>query len=326
MKTRKIKIGVMGCANIALRSVIPAIKAMPEFELIAVSSRNINKARHFSDIFDCEGVEGYDNLLENVNIDAIYLPLPTGIHEEWVIKSLNAGKHLLVEKSVAEDLKSAERMINLANRSNLLLMENLMFQYHSQHSFVKDLINQDMIGDIRLFRSSFGFPPLDSGNIRYIKELGGGALLDAGCYPLKASQMFLDESLSVKASHLFIDKVKGVNVYGSAYLSNSKGSIAEIAFGFDNFYQCNYVIWGSKGKISVERAFTPTPDMKPKIILEKDGNKEEYFMDKDNHFINSLKEFHRSICSGDLEHHHKAILTQAELLGDIWSKSEKNYK
>lgn len=314
----------MGCANIAFRSMIPAIRSIPRWELTHIASRTMEKAKKFADEFSCLPVEGYENLLSIDDLDAIYMPLPTGLHGDWIPRCLESGKHVLAEKSLASTFDLTRSLVEMAETSGLLLMENYMFQYHSQHKFVKDLVENGEIGDIRLFRSSFGFPPLPEGNFRYDKSLGGGALLDACGYTVKASQLFLGSGLEVKAANLYVDEKKGVDIFGSAYLSSPENLVAEVAFGFDNFYQCNYEIWGSKGKITAERAFTPPPTFEPGIILEKQGFHKKYPASPDNHFVNIIKEFHRAIVEKDYENHRQAVLNQARLLEAIRSKSLNN--
>ena len=320
-----MNIGVIGCANIAMRSVIPAIKSISDFNLIGVASRTKEKAEEYASKFDCEAITGYDTLIERKDVDALYIPLPTGMHLEFVTKALENGKHVIAEKSLGMNYTEVEDMVNLAREKNLLLMENYMFEYHSQHKFVFELIRNNEIGELRLFRSSFGFPPLPKDNFRYNKLLGGGSLLDAAGYPIKASQIFLGTSVMVKASNLFIDEKLDVDIFGSAYISGENTIAAEIAFGFDNFYQCNYEIWGSKGKITAERAFTPQPNYSPKIILEKDNFRKEYLNEPDNHFVNILKEFVRAIKEKDFEYHYARLLNQAKLQEEIRLLSTKNF-
>jgi len=320
-----MNIGVLGCANIAFRSVIPAIKSIPDFNLIAVASRTLSKAQEYADKFECEAIEGYDNLIARSDIDVIYLPLPTGMHKEYVTKCLEAGKHVLAEKSLGMNYDEVKSMVELARSKNLLLMENYMFEYHSQHKFVFDLINNDEIGELRLFRSIFGFPPLPKDNFRYDKAMGGGSLLDAAGYPIKASQIFLGYDISVKAANLYYDKNLDVDIFGSAYLTGETGIPSEISFGFDNLYQCNYEIWGSKGKILAERAFTPQPNYSPKIVLQKDTETKEYLIEPDNHFVNILNEFNRAIEAKDFESHYKKLLSQAKLQDEVRNLSIKNF-
>ncbi len=313
----KLNIGVMGCAAIAERSMIPAIQQVEDFNLVAVASRSMAKAKLFADKFKCEAVEGYQNLLDRNNIDAVYMPLPTGLHHEWIIKTLKAGKHVLAEKSIAYDYNSAKEMIGLARENNLLVMEDFMFQYHRQHQFVFDLINKGEIGETRAFYAKFGFPPLPKYNFRYDDAVGGGALLDAAGYTVRAVQFVLGNDYEVKAANLKYDPATGTNIYGGAFMENGSGISAHISFGFDHFYQANYEIWGSKGKILVDRAFTPRLDFSPVIILEKQGEKQEFPIEPDNHFVGSLKEFYRAITQGDHEKHYGEVLAQSKALDDI---------
>jgi hypothetical protein len=317
---KKLKIGVIGCANVAERYMIPAIKAINEFELIAVASRTKEKAELFADKFSCEAVVNYSNLINRDDIDAIYIPLPTGLHEEWIMKALNKGKHVLSEKSLTTNYTSAKRIINEAETRQLLVMEDFMFLYHRQHSFVEKLIRADEIGDVHFFKSSFGFPPRSKDDIRYSKKLGGGALLDAGGYVVKAAQLFLGPDLTLGGAFLKYDRQLDVDIYGGAFLKNDKEQIAHISFSFDNYYQCSYEIWGSKGKITAERAFTPPVNFGPKIILEKQDHRQEFTIPPDNHFINILKEFHRAILEKDFHRHWNDALLQANLLDQIREK------
>lgn len=313
---KKLTIGVLGCANIAKRSVIPAILAIPELELVAIASRTLPKANEFAQLFNCEAVEGYQNLLDRKDIDAIYMPLPTGLHEEWVLKALDAGKHVLIEKSLAMNFASAQLMVKKAKEKGLLIMENFQFSYHGQHQFVKQLMADGKIGELRCFRSSFGFPPLVNDNFRYNKTLGGGALLDAAAYTVRASQLFLGNDLTVAASNLNYENTE-VDLFGGAYLQSKTGAFSEVAFGFDNFYQCNYELWGSKGKIIAQRAFTPSPDFKPTITLEIQGEVFNYEVDAENHFVSILNEFKRCIFDGDLEDKYTEVLNQSRLLQEL---------
>ena len=316
---KKLKIGILGCANIAKRSVIPALLTIHEFELVAIASRTKTKAKEFAAEFGGEAIEGYQNLLDRKDIDAIYMPLPTGLHEEWIIKALDAGKHILVEKSFAMNYDSAQMMVRKAKEKNLLIMENFMFLYHGQHNFVKQLMEDGEIGELRCFRSSFGFPPLANDNFRYNKELGGGALLDAAAYTIRASQLFLGNELTVAASNLNYNH-STVDIFGGAYLKSKTGIFSEVAFGFDNFYQCNYELWGSKGKITAQRAFTPAANFKPTITLEIQGKVFNYEVDAENHFVNILHEFKRCIFENDRDKKYIEILNQSRLLQELKDK------
>jgi NDP-hexose-3-ketoreductase len=316
---KKIRIGVMGCASIAERSMIPAIQTLTnEFELVAIASRTKEKAEKLATKFNCEAIVGYENIVNHQHIDALYLPLPSGLLHDWIPKCLNAGKHVYAEKSIALDSRIALEMIEIARSKNLVLMEGFMFQYHSQHKQVKELIKNGLIGEIRHFSASFGFPPLDNSNFRYDPNLGGGALFDAGAYPVRATFFMLGDQMEISGASLRRINSNNAALFGSAYFNGSNGVGASISFGFDNFYQCNYTLWGSIGKLTVERAFTPGPNLKPKIIVEKNINIQVIEADADNHFEKALVEFKLAISNdGKKEKHYTEIAQQSLTLYQI---------
>lgn len=313
MKTHRI--GVLGCANIARRMVIPAIKSIPTLELVAVASRAREKAEKFADFFGCEAVVGYEDLLARQDIDAIYMPLPTGLHLEWGCKALNAGKHLLLEKSLAGCYADAEKLAGLATANQLVLKENYMFEFHSQQKKVQELIST-RLGEIRLFRACFGFPPLNQDNFRYSKALGGGALLDAGGYVLKALDVFFPNwEVELKSAMLNYDP-SGVDLSGAGMLTihqNHDKIPVQVAFGFDNFYQCNIDIWGSKARLTTNRTFTAAPGFCPSVYLETPDGRENIECPADNHFVNLLQDFIFSIENKRTNREIKALLRQARL-------------
>lgn len=316
----RIRIGVIGCASIARRSVIPAILSLPDhFELVCVASRDIEKATDFADQFSCKAILGYEELL-NEDIDAVYIPLPTGLHDEWINKALLAGKHVYAEKSIADSFSGAKKMVDHAIANELALMEGYMFQYHSQHKLVKEFIDSGEIGEIRGFRSSFGFPPLSPDNFRYNSKIGGGALFDAAGYPLRATHFILGNDFEVMASSLYYNQESKTSIYGSAFLKGNKGLSAHISFGFDNFYQCNYELWGTKGKLIAERAFTPGPSFKPTITIEQQSGIKVITADADDHFVGAFMEFYNIIENPKgMQKHYDDILLQSSSLDKIKS-------
>lgn len=318
---KSIRIGVMGAANIAQKSVIPAIQATPGFELVAIASRTLEKAMPLAQRFNCEAIEGYDTLLNRSDIDAIYMPLPTGIHLEWVLKTLDAGKHVLVEKSLAMNYSEAQQMIAKAEEKQLVLMENFMFWFHNQHGIVQNLMEQGEIGELRQFRAQFGFPKLAATNFRYVKADGGGAILDTAAYTVKGAQMYLGFDLEVAGAQISIDPKTGVDLFGCATLVNKQGVSAQLSWGFDNYYQNNYEVWGNKGKITAERAFSPQPTFTPKLVLEQQDFRREYTVLADNHFIKILGQFHKNISEGTYQSALQEIGNQSKLLTQIWDKA-----
>lgn len=319
-----VRIGILGGAEGAQRLVIPSILTLPEYSLKAIVSRDKTKSTRLANLYNCHKEDSYENLVSRPDIDAIYIPLPVALHYFWAKKALDFGKHVLVEKSFTHDLDMASELVELATQKNLVVMENFMFLYHSQQTYVKGEVDSGLIGDVRCFRSSFGFPPLSRDNIRYKKELGGGSLLDAAAYPIRASQMFLGGSLTVSAATLFVDPQLDVDIFGGAFLTNNAGLFSEIAFGFDNFYQCNYEIWGSLGKITVHRAFTAGPNFLPQVTVEHQGKEHKIQLSSDNHAKNMLKEFSHAIINQEKRiRFYGEIIDQAKIIHEVRVKAKR---
>lgn len=325
---KPLKIGVLGVANIAQRSVIPAIQALPEhFELCSIASRTADKAQQAADHFQTTAFPSYQSLIDHPDLDAIYIPLPNSMHAEWVTAALERGLHVLVEKSLACTLQEANTLNQLAQQKQLALVETFQFQHHPQLTKIKELVEQGAIGELRCLRSSFGFPPFpDDDNIRYQKALGGGGLLDAGAYPIKIAQIFLGHDLEVNAANLWIDPDKQVDIWGGAHLSQKQGPhFAEIAFGFDHQYQCSLELWGSKGRLTTDRIFTAPPNFEARIELQSGMEKQTITVPAANHFCNMLLHFHKLVdntnCRTD-EYH--ANLTQARLVSEVFAKAKSN--
>ena len=312
----KIRIGILGCSDFATRVFLPNIKRLDQYDLVAIASRNFEKAQTVADKFGCLPIQGYTNLIHREDIDCVYIPLPTGIHYEWIMKSLKAGKHVLAEKSITENYTKTNEVIRLAKEKKCCVYENFMFLYHSQHEYALDLIDKGEIGEMRLFRGSFGFPEFKKeSNIRYKKQLGGGALLDAGAYTIKGASLYLGSGLEVIGSYLN-NLSKEVDYQGSASLKNSKGIVAQLAFGFDNYYQNMIEIWGSNGKITLTRAFTAAEGFMPEIIIEKQNHKSNIMLPADNQMKKLLIDFYESIGS-NYKKDFDSILQQSKLLTEI---------
>jgi len=202
----KIRIGIIGCSTIARNSTLPAILKSNNTKLEYIGSRSNNKALEFSKIFDCEKFGTYDDVINDENVDAVYISTPVGNHEEWVLKSAKAGKHILCEKSSTTSFDSAKKMVNTVKENNVRLMEGFMYRFHPSHQKVKKCINENTIGKVFLFSSKYGFPPISKDNIRYNKSLGGGILNDAGCYPINATRMLFESEPKSVFCDLIIDK------------------------------------------------------------------------------------------------------------------------
>jgi len=319
MEHKRIRIGVMGAAKIARRSVVPALLQLADrFELVAAASRDEAKARQFADEFACQPVKGYAALLARDDIDAIYMPLPTGLHAEWVGKAIAAGKHVYVEKSFASTASETEALVSAAQAHGVAVMEGYMFVYHRQQAVVADWVQQGLIGELRHFHGAFGFPPLPADDFRYDEVTGGGALMDAAGYPLRAAFHWLGDGLTVQGASLRRCPRTGTSLWGSAFLAHPSGLGASIAFGFDNHYQCRYELWGSKGKLVAERAYTPGPAFAPRLTLETADERRDVEIEPDNHFVGAWLAFAQAIADpARRADHYRQTLVQSRALQAI---------
>ena len=270
-KMKRLKFGIIGCSRIAKRSVIPAIIKSEIAELEIIGSRSIDKAKEFSNEFNCEKFGTYEDVISDDSVDVVYISTPINTHAKWSNKSTAAGKHVYVEKSSTYDLKSAIEMVESAKENNVRLMEGFMFRFHPQHQKVKELIKEGKIGEVKSFNGIFGFPAFPDGDIRY----ESGFLEDSGCYPICASRMIFDEEpISAFGKKFFEEKkfsngkVGNVDVSGSAILFYENGKTATISYVNGSYYQAKYEVWGTDGVISVDRAYSVPPDFTTKVTLQ----------------------------------------------------------
>jgi predicted dehydrogenase len=312
-----INVAVLGTASIAERFIIPTLAAHQKIGNIYIASRQYSKAKSLAQKFHAIPVEGYDNIFE-LPVQLVYIPLPNELHAHWIKKCLVAGMHVWVEKSLATNYKDIIELNNLAQDNKLVLLENFQFRFHSQNIYVKELIQSGAMGEIRAFRSSFGFPPFpNKKNIRYDNKLGGGALLDAGAYTLKATSFILGNGFKVRSATMMVNNAYNIDIYGNAYLENQQGLTSQVSYGFDNYYQCNYEVWGSKGRLKVLRAFTAPPGFRPELIIETNGKQEKKQLPPDNHFTNILNYLTDKIENPELFSEYDDNIEQARLIHEI---------
>lgn len=315
-----MRFGVLGCADIASRQLIPALDRAG-LPLVAVASRDPDKAARVADRFGCSAVAGYQQLLDRTDIDAVYIPLPVALHVPWAAAALLAGKHVLVEKSLTTDAVAARDLAKLAEKAGLLLMEDFMFLRHSSHRAVRELIEAGQIGEPRMFEAWFGIPPTDPGGIRYAAGLGGGALPEVGTYPVRAAQLYLGDAPEVVGAALRHDPGCGVDVAGSALLRDADGMTAHCGFGFEHSYRSGYAIWGSEGRLELDRAFTPPADHRPVLHLESGGRIRDRVLEPDDQFRNIVREFAADAGSAERRGVHRADIVRQAMLLDAVQRS-----
>lgn len=277
MKT--LRWGILSTAKIGLTKVIPAIQQAANCTVTGICSRNFTTAEQAADKLGIQKAYGsYEELLNDPEIDAIYNPLPNHLHVMWTIKALEAGKHVLCEKPIGLNTEEAEELVE-ATKSfpDLKVMEAFMYRHHPQWIKAKELVEAGEIGDLSTINSFFSYFNDDSNNIRNKADIGGGSLMDIGCYPVSLSRfIFNNEPLKVMSS-IQRDPIFETDRLTSAIMEFANGTATFTCSTQLSPYQ-RVIIYGTKGHIEIEIPFNAPPD-KPCKLWKTTGQKEEITFD-----------------------------------------------
>lgn len=289
------KIGILGAADIAFNRFLPALEKVQGVQCAGVASNSPDKLRRFVDKYNIHVYESYDEVIQDENVDCIYVPLPPVFHYEWAKKALLAGKHVFLEKPSTISAEQTRELAGLAGSMGLVLQENYMFQYHAQLADIEKIIASGELGKLRLVRTSFGFPRRAAGDFRYVKELGGGTMLDNGGYTIKLINRLLGKSTRLVASKLDYDEETGVDIFGTAEFMNADGVLAQAAFGMDCQYQCSLELWGSKGRLTTGRIYTTPDGFVPTALIETGAGSRSIELASCDAFEESIKMYLRAV-------------------------------
>lgn len=289
------KIGILGAADIAFNRFLPALEKVQGVQCAGVASNSPDKLKRFVDKYNIHVYESYDEVIQDENVDCIYVPLPPVFHYEWAKKALLAGKHVFLEKPSTISAEQTRELVGLAGSMGLVLQENYMFQYHAQLADIEKIIASGELGKLRLVRTSFGFPRRAGGDFRYVKELGGGTMLDNGGYTIKLINRLLGRSTRLVASRLDYDEETGVDIFGTAEFMNADGVLAQAAFGMDCQYQCSLELWGSKGRLTTGRIYTTPDGFVPTALIETGAGSRSIELASCDAFEESIKMYLRAV-------------------------------
>lgn len=334
-----IRIGIICPSEIAARRFLPALQKAENLCFVGVAIADKTEFKGATDaVIEAERAKAqtmidnygghlytsYHSLITAEEVDAIYLPLPPGLHFQWAKQALEAGKHILLEKPSTTSLADTTALIQLAREKNLAVHENYMFVFHRQIEEVNEIVASGEIGDVRLYRIDFGFPMRTANDFRYKKALGGGALLDCGGYTLKYATYLLGSSAKIEYARLSGIEGFEVDMYGSCALSNDKGQVAQVSFGMDNDYRCNLEVWGSKGTLRSGRILTAPEGFVPSYTISKNGEVTEGKLSADDAFLKSIQRFEACVaCSETREENYQILLKQAGLVDEFKEKAKQ---
>ena len=335
-----MNIGVLCPSEIAIRRFMPAMVQVEglHFAGIGVNSiserygdnlpqkseinnmleRENEKADVFINHYGGCKYKSYEDLISSKDIDCVYIPLPPALHYKWARKAIMSGKQVMVEKPATIFYRDTYDLVELARKKNVTLHENYMFIFHNQLDAIEDIIRRGEIGEVRLYRISFGFPKRAQSDFRYNKSLGGGALIDAGGYTVKYARRLLGNSASIAYAHLNYLDSYDVDMFGNAIMVNQQGVTAQIAFGMDNDYKCELEVWGSKGTLRTGRVLTAPVGFVPTVSIKKNTEIEERPLPADDSFKKSIEFFVATVNDPVLrERSYNSILEQAKLMDDF---------
>ncbi len=270
--TNPVRWGILSAANIGVKRVAPAIVASSNGQLVAVGSRNPQQAREaYAFAPDIHVYGDYQSVLDDAEIEAIYIPLPNSLHAEWTIKALRAGKHVLCEKPLAVTAEQGIRMVQTASETGRLLMEAFMYRFHPQTVWALEQVAGGRIGNVKLVHASFAFNvrsrPQD---IRLQAALAGGSLMDVGCYPVNFCRAVFGRTPIAVGARVYTPTEGEVERAASAVLDFGDGCFGLIDSNFELPTRQVGEIIGEEGSITIPLPFTPG-NIETIVILNTEG-------------------------------------------------------
>jgi len=229
--TEPVRFGLLSTARIN-QAILGGASGSARVEVVAVASRDAGRASSYAAEHGIGRAHGsYEALLEDDEVDAVYVSLPNSLHVEWSIRALEAGKHVLCEKPLTRRPAEAEEAFDAAEAADRFLMEAFMYRHHPQTLRLRELVDDGTIGELRLVRSAFSFPLTDLANVRMRPELDGGALMDVGCYCVSASRLLAGEPERVTGEQVLAGT--GVDVRFAGTMRFAGDVVAHFDCGFD---------------------------------------------------------------------------------------------
>jgi len=273
---KKVRWGVLSSAKIGLEKVIPAMQKGEYCEITAIASQNLERGKAAAAQLGIPQAYGsYEELLADDNIDAVYIPLPNHLHVPWTKKALEAGKHVLCEKPIGLNTAEAEDLLACAKKhSQLKVMEAFMYRHHPQWLKAQQLVNEGKIGNLLNIHSFFSYYNADPANIRNMAEIGGGGLMDIGCYCISLARfIFNSEPQRVLGKMEYDPEFKTDRLCSGLLDFGDQSSTFTCSTQLTSYQRVN--IFGTEGRIEIEIPFNAPPDQPCRIWHQQDEKLEE---------------------------------------------------
>ena len=292
---KPLQLGILSVSNFFQKKIAIPVQKSPMIQLAAIASRTGENAKQVAEKFDIPKAYGsYEALLSDETIEAVYLPLPNHLHAEWIKKTADAGKHILCEKPIALSAEEARESIDYAHSKGVKVMEAFMYRFHPQWQHVKELINMQEIGKPLAVHCFFGFNNTDPNNIRNIKEAGGGAILDIGCYAVSSSRFVLGAEPQRVVSLVHRDASFDTDVLTSGILDF--GTVrATFTVSTQVFPYQRVVVYGSGGNITVEVPFNAYSDVELLVTVTTSVGTREVWLPPTDQYILEFEAFAEAI-------------------------------
>jgi predicted dehydrogenase len=288
--------GVLSTAKIARNSVIPSMMTSAMCDIRAISSRSLEAARRVASELSIPKAYGsYEELLADPDIEAVYNPLPNHLHVPYTIKALEAGKHVLCEKPIAMTGVEAEELMSAATRfHHLVVMEAFMYRFHPQWDTVRRLMREGAIGEVKSIRAEFTYFNTDPANVRNQADIGGGGLLDIGCYTVDVCRFLLDRDPVVTHSIVELDPVFGTDRLAS-YVMDFDGVTAMGMCSTQLEHRQSVRLHGTTGTIDIAIPFNAANAQKRTIVLDSGGESRTIEFEECDQYVLQGEAFCRAV-------------------------------
>ena len=294
---RKIRWGILSTAKIGREKVIPGIQNSPNCSVVAISSRNPETANETAKLLNIEKAYGsYEELLNDPDIDAVYIPLPNHLHVEWTIKAMKASKHVLCEKPIGISSQEAIILLHESQKyPHLKVMEAFMYRFHPQWQKVKSLIDEGIIGEVKTVHSHFSYFNIDPRNIRNNIDVAGGALMDIGCYCVSFPRFLFDDEPCRVVSMIDRDPEMKTDRLTSAMLDFGTGKTSTFTCSTQLMPYQRVHIFGTNGQIEIEIPVNAPKDASTRIWVRTKNCSEEIVVDAVDQYSLQAYQFSKAI-------------------------------
>ena len=266
-----VRWGILGTAGIAESAFIPALHETGDGSTISVGSRDPERGRAWAEQHGVDrAVEGYDAVIADPDVEAVYVPLPNGLHADWTIAALEAGKTVLCEKPLCGTVEDTERVLDAARSAAGFLWEAFVFPFHEQMETVRRLLAEGEIGEVREIQSRFHFLLDDPDDIRLFAELAGGSIQDVGCYSIRLARLLFDAEPDLTraiADAVWVGTGVDTDLWGALAFPDDRRLV--FSCGFRSGYDTLTRVLGTEGEIRMTGPFHPNPE--DEVVVVRDG-------------------------------------------------------